>query len=224
MKQIGTGMIMYATDYDDKCVPWYVTTGQPANIPLMDNWRTWVQNLQPYIKSGDPNKNALVVNPAAINIPPTGIMHSPMWTQEKWLKGAHEPDCDGVGALNPYMPIRLTHAHYGIGHGAAFGSCTVVSPYAKFAGSGGSARPLDMTAPFRIPETLIITDGFTGTVTAAGTTLLTTMGCESRYMYKGGGNGIFLDSHAKFIKGNNERYLDQDAAACWYMRHHAVDK
>lgn len=51
----------------------------------------------------------------------------------------------------------------------------------------------------------------------------TTMGCESQYMYKGGGNGIFVDSHAKFIKGNNERYLEQGTDGLWYRKFHNVD-
>src|SRR5258707_7088365 len=52
-KQIGTAIQMYAQDYDETIIPWFVGTGLPR-----DEWRhdlkSWAQNLQPYIKNGAP--------------------------------------------------------------------------------------------------------------------------------------------------------------------------
>jgi prepilin-type N-terminal cleavage/methylation domain-containing protein len=223
MKQIGTGLIMYAADYDDKCLPWFVRTGLPSNVPFRDDLIGWAYNIQPYIKNGTPNRAALVANPAAINIPPTGIMFSPMWTVEKWVRGADMPDCDGPGALNAWLPLKWIHAHYGIGFGIQVaGSCTVADPYFFFAGSDVRWKIMDWTEMFRPAETIIITDGFTGVINGNG--FGTSMGCESAFMYKGGGNCIFCDSHAKFVKGNNERYLQQDLQGCWFKKYHTIDR
>src|ERR1700694_1720671 len=52
-KQIGTAIILYSQDYDETLIPWFVRTGLPR-----DEWRhdlkSWAQNLQPYIKNGEP--------------------------------------------------------------------------------------------------------------------------------------------------------------------------
>ena len=65
-------------------------------------------------------------------------------------------------------------------------------------------------------RTAFITDGFTGVINGNGFGV--TMGCESSSMYKGGGNVGFMDSHVKFVKGNNQRYLAQDSSGKWYMK------
>jgi prepilin-type N-terminal cleavage/methylation domain-containing protein len=223
MKQIGTGLYMYATDYDDKCLPWFVRTGLPSNGPFREDLVSWCYNIQPYVKNGTPDRAALVANPAAINIQPKGLLNSPMWTVEKWVRGADEPDCDGPGALNSWLPLRWIHSHYGIGFGILVpGSCTPADPYFFFAGSDVRWKIMDFTETQRPAETIIITDGFTGVIQTNG--FGTSMGCESRYMYKGGGNAIFVDSHAKFVKGNNERYLQQDSAGCYFKTYHTIDK
>jgi len=74
----------------------------------------------------------------------------------------------------------------------------------------------------RVAETAFITDGFTGVVNA--NTFLTTVGCESASLYKGGGNVGFVDSHVKFVKGNNQRYQAQDSDGRWYMKYFTVDR
>ena len=127
-------------------------------------------------------------------------------------------------------PFKWAHAYYGISFGAtnggggspAFGAAdatrgTQANPHYFLA---GSYYPADLTQLYtmnlsqvqRTAETAFTTDGFTGVIASGG--FGTTMGCESTFMYKGGGNVGFLDSHAKFVKGNNERYLAQDSAGC----------
>ena len=49
-------------------------------------------------------------------------------------------------------------------------------------------------------------------------------GCDAANSHNGGGNLAFVDGHAKFIRGNSERYEDQDAQGCWYKRYYTIDK
>lgn len=227
MKQIGTALHMYGADYDDMFVKWVTGTGV---APTPGGWlrpelRSWPENIFPYTKNGMPDRNH-PNNLTGGPVPPTGLMFSTLWTEEKWVRGAHTPDCDGVGALNSWLPLRWVHAHYGIGFGAIYGSGTVADPLANMAGSAAtSGATMSMTRPERPGDTIIITDGFTGTIQAMGANgpgFGTSMGCESQFMYKGGGNAIFVDSHAKFIKGNNERYIMQNSAGLWVRKYHYV--
>ncbi len=225
MKQIGTAMYMYGTDYDDMFVKWVVGTGQPRNGFYRDDLLSWPQALNPYTKNGMPNRSHPNVATGG-RVDPTGLNQSSMWTEEKWKAGADKADCDGLGALNSWVPVRWIHSHYGIGFGAVYGAGTLADPLANMAGSAATTgATMSMTYPARIAETIIITDGFTGTIAASSSTgpsFGTTMGCEASNMYKGGGNAIFTDSHAKFIKGNNERYLMQNAAGLWVRKYHYV--
>lgn len=52
----------------------------------------------------------------------------------------------------------------------------------------------------------------------------TTMGCEASNMYRGGSTYTYVDGHAKFLRGNAERYLETDSAGCVYKRYFTVDK
>lgn len=219
MKQIGTAMHMYGGDYDDTFVKWYIGSGQPASGYNLTQYITWPQNLDPYIKNGLPNKNHPNV-PTGGRVEPVGLHSNQLWSEDKWRKGSDQPDCNGPGALNSWFPLRWIHSHYGIGFGAIYGSGAINDPLANMAGSaGGAGDTMSMTRPERVAETIIISDGFTGSM-AIG--LGTSMGCESSNMYKGGGNAIFVDSHAKFIKGNSERYLMQNKAGQWVRKYHYV--
>jgi len=222
MKQIGTALHMYGGDYDDNFVKWVIQSGLPRNGFAREDLYSWPQQVYPYTKNGLPNRNHPNVLTGG-RVDPTGLMNSALWTEDKWVKGAHTPDCDGVGALNAWLPVRWIHAHYGIGFGAVYGSGTIDDPYGRMAGSAATTGPtMSMTTPAKPADTLIITDGFTGVIGTPTGGFGTTMGCESQFMYKGGGNGIFVDSHAKFIKGNNERYLEQGSDGFWYRKYHNV--
>jgi prepilin-type N-terminal cleavage/methylation domain-containing protein len=227
MKQLGTALHMYGADYDDTFVKWVVGSGQPAapGTFVRPDLTSWPQNIYPYTKNGLPNKNH-PNNLTGGPVDPTGLAFSSMWTVEKWKRGADMADCDGAGALDAWLPLRWIHAHYGIGFGAIYGAGTIADPLANMAGSAATTgATMSMTRPERPAETIIITDGFTGTIAIMGGNgpgFGTSMGCESAFMYKGGGNAIFVDSHAKFIKGNNERYLMQNAAGLWVRKFHYV--
>jgi len=226
MKQIGTALHLYGADYDDTFVKWVVQSGQPRNGFYRDDLISWPQNINPYTKNGLPDRN----NPAVATggrVNPTGLNNSPLWDEGRWKRAADMPDCDGPGTLDPWVPVRWIHSHYGIGFGAVYGSGTIDDPLAEMAGSAATTGPtMSMTRPERPAETIIITDGFTGTIQllsgAGGAAFGTSMGCESAFMYKGGGNAIFVDSHAKFIKGNNERYLAQRPDGMYYRKYHYV--
>jgi prepilin-type N-terminal cleavage/methylation domain-containing protein len=226
MKQIGTALHLYGGDYDDTFVKWVIQTGQPRNGFYREDLATWPQSINPYIKNGLPDRN----NPAVATggrVNPTGLNNSPMWDEARWKKGADQADCDGAGALDTWIPVRWIHSHYGIGFGAIYGTGTIDDPLANMAGSvATTGATMMMTTPARVAETIIITDGFTGTIAAlsgaGGAGLGTSMGCEAAFMYKGGGNAIFVDSHAKFIKGNNERYVMQNSAGLWVRKYHYV--
>jgi prepilin-type N-terminal cleavage/methylation domain-containing protein len=222
MKQLGTALHMYGADYDDMFIKWVIQSGLPRNGFYRDDLISWPQSIYPYTKNGLPNRNHPNVATGG-RVEPTGLMFSSMWTEEKWKKGADQADCDGLGALDAWVPVRWIHAHYGIGFGAIYGSGTIADPLANMAGSEATTGlTMSMTRPERPAETIIITDGFTGVIGTPTGGFGTSMGCESAFMYKGGGNAIFTDSHAKFIKGNNERYLMQNTAGQWVRKYHYV--
>jgi hypothetical protein len=211
---------MYAQDYDETIIPWFVRTSLPR-----DEWRhdivSWVQNLQPYIKNGTP------VDPPsgyAGPVDPIGMMKCPSFKPADFLKQADMPDCDGPGALDQWIPAKWYHANYGIGFGATGGSCTNVDPYQHFAGSDVRTHVMTLSEVQRVAESVEVGDGFTGIINNGANSFGTTLGCESADSHTGGGNQIFVDSHAKWIARNVERYLDTDPAGCVYKKYFTVDK
>lgn len=218
-KQIGTAILMYGQDYDETLIPWFVRTGLPRT-EQRDDLRSWTQNLQPYIKNGEPSRPA---NAGFTGVQPTGMMKCPSYNEAKFQETANRPDCDdGALATGVWWPPKWYHANYGIGFGVQAGSCTQQDPYFFFAGSDVRVRIMSFAQPNRVAETVIVTDGFTGVI--ANGAFGTTMGCESAESHHGGGTHIFLDGHAKWIARNSERYLDTDSSGCVYKRYYAVDK
>lgn len=249
-KQINVGMFLYIQDTDDT-LPSYITRvdSQPANPPIRSDIVSWVQQFDPYVKNG-----AVKVPTGYTGgyVPPTGVYYDPDWTQDKWANAANLPDCDGAGALtvaSGWLPVQLTHAHFGITFPAnnigfdptEFGAAdpnagsSPSNPVYAFAGSYLARSPnhlsgktladnitMSATSITRPAETAFVTDGFTGVLGGGGFGITT--GCESSSMYKGGGNVGFLDSHVKFVKGNNQRYLAQDSSGKWYMKYFDWDR
>src|SRR5262249_44741707 len=56
-RQIGTGITMYSQDYDETIVPWLQMTGLPRNDTARQDYNSWVDLLQPYIKNGQPTRH-----------------------------------------------------------------------------------------------------------------------------------------------------------------------
>lgn len=239
-KQISIGCALYMTDYDDT-LPSYITR---LDVPRDGFYRrdivSWPQQFDPYIKNGNP---VLPPENAAdpVRVPPRGLHNSPTWDESKWQKAAELPDCDGAGALAAWVPVRWIHSHYGItfpvntrGIGWLGGSAAGTQedpdyywpgsylPGTAALGTTNRNSTMSLTAVNNVARTAFITDGFTGVIRTGG--FGTTTGCESASMYKGGGNVGFLDSHVKFVKGNNQRYLSQDDAGRWYMTYYTIDR
>jgi len=220
-KQIGTGLYMYSQDYDETIVPWFAGTGKPR-----DNWRhdlnSWCVLLQPYIKNGAP------VDPPTStfsNVKAIGMMACPSFNPAAMSASALAPDCD-ADPLTAYYPALWYHANYGIGFGraAAGGSCTQADPSYVFAGSDVRVNIMSLAEIQRPAESAIVSDGMTGVLNNGANSFGTTMGCESANAHQGGGNHIFMDTHAKRITRNSERYLAKDATGCWYKLYFNVDK
>jgi prepilin-type N-terminal cleavage/methylation domain-containing protein/prepilin-type processing-associated H-X9-DG protein len=207
-RQIGTGIVMYAQDYDETIIPWLTRTeyaGQPRGE------RLWTGKIQPYVKNGG-------------GFPASGIMRCPSWTEASFKKGAEDPECDGPGGLDMFFPPVEMYSHYGIsGHMAqAYGSGDKAVPLRWYPGSysypaemGGVTRSLVEVQ--RPSETVIVSDGVT---MFGGGFLLLGFGCEAAEMHQGGANFVFLDGHAKHLNRNAERYLAQrESDGKWYEKY-----
>lgn len=240
-KQICVGLQLYMSDYDDIMPSWITRTHLPANGTYRNDIVSWVQQFDPYIKNGKP----ILPDPAATGVKPNGLHFNPTWDQEKWRQAANRDDCDGAGALDAWVPVRWIHSHYGItfpannigwnsqAWGAADGTAgTQANPLYAFAGSylvrvadsptAYLNHTMSATQVERVAEQAFITDGFTGVIATGGFGITT--GCESASMYKGGGNVGFVDSHVKFVKGNNQRYLQQGSDGRWFMKYYMWDR
>jgi prepilin-type N-terminal cleavage/methylation domain-containing protein/prepilin-type processing-associated H-X9-DG protein len=242
-KQISLGAMMYDGDNDD-LLPSYVTrTGQPKDLPWRRDIVSWVQQFYPYIKNGAPTIDTNNANPT--EVPPTGLQVNPTWNESKWIQAADQPDCDGKGALDAWSPVKIIHSHYGLSFPAnnlgidpdAFGAADPAAGStpddAVYYMAGSYLANYDPALVYknetmssstvtRPAETAMITDGFTGVIATGG--FGTTFGCESATMYKGGGNVNFVDGHVKFVKGNSQRYLAQDASGKYYQKFFTVDR
>lgn len=220
-KNIGTGVLMYAQDYDETILPWYSVVEYPGQYR---GERTWCGKIQPYIKNGNPTPSDAAGNGP---LKPLGIMACPSFNQANYVKAADAADCDGNGSFNSsglndaLTGVNQFFAQYGIAFYFATlsGGGTQANPYFQFPGSDnlavGDTRGLPEV--IRPSETALISDGIT--VHNGGGTW-TSMGCEAALMHQEGGNLVFLDSHAKRIPRNNERYLKQNSAGAWFKLYH----
>jgi prepilin-type N-terminal cleavage/methylation domain-containing protein len=222
-KQIGTGVLMYAQDYDEAIIPWLTITEYPGQNRRE---RHWPWKIQPYIKNGAPEIGQKK---------PNGLMACPSFNMANYLKAADAADCDGNGnpgssGLQAWFDNMQTSgqffAHYGIAFemAALAGAGTQQDPLWQFPGSraypdnaGGITR--FMAEINRPAETALISDGIDMDMGPLGNG--TSMGCESAQMHHDGGNFVFLDGHAKRIARNAERYLKQLPDGRWYKQYFA---
>lgn len=246
-KQQGVAMQMYITDYDDVLPAYFTKNADFADGTFQrTDINSWVQQFYPYIKNGAPvwpSNVAASADPGYV--PPNGLFFSSLWSEQKWADAANRSDCDGAGALtvaSGWLPTKFVHSHFGMTFpantrsGANYLSGTAAGtqddPDYYFAGSYLPGTPgngrmsrnstMALTAVNQVARTTLITDGFTGVLGGKGFGV--TCGCESASLYKGGGNVVYLDSHAKFVKGNSERYLTQDSDGRWYKTYYTIDR
>jgi hypothetical protein len=130
-------------------------------------------------------------------------------------------------------PPRQYYAQYGIVHpdetsSGPRGSCTQEDPYAYITGSDPVRSDPPVTGTLaaiqRPADTVLIMDSATFMSSLSSNGIFVFWGCEAENAHNGGGNHIFVDGHAKWIRGNSERYLDQDAQGCWYKRYYTIDR
>src|SRR5579871_1913367 len=230
-KQLGLGIIMYSQDYDESIIPW-ISCGASCGIATND--RPWTARIQPYIKNGG------TYAPSGGN--PPGVFHCPSFSKDRFMQAADAADCDGNGTpgssglgayfVAPPADAPEMFANYGMAFqmqnleslatGNAYPACgTPGDPCGQFPGSllypdasGGLTRFLAEIV--RPAETALVSDGVT---LRGGGFFLITFGCEAAKMHQEGGNFVFLDGHAKYLKGNAQRYLEQRSDGVWYARY-----
>jgi prepilin-type N-terminal cleavage/methylation domain-containing protein len=226
-RQMGLASLMYSQDYDETILPWITPTGQPRDTARRDRL-TWVHLLQPYVKNGNPDRIDNL--PVGAQIPPKGIFLCPSFSPDRFWASANAPDCDYSTFSDPTIwPPRQFFADYGfvVPYGP-LGSCSKEDPYNNIAGSDplNSDPPiLGTLAGIQQPaRTVLITDSATFMSSRPNNVIWITFGCEGANAHNGGGNHVFADGHAKWIRGNSERYLDQDTDGCWYKRYYTIDR
>jgi len=204
-KQIGLSLLLYAQDYDEAIVPWLApSNGTPASE------RIWCTLLQPYLRSGGSYSGTA-----------SGVMACPSWTEQKLLQGAQESG--SAAYVAPILPATQVYSHYGIALPVSGGSGTPADPYFHQPGTAGTEVTY-LTAVLRHSETAIIGDGFTGFRQGLSPgSVRTVFGSEARRMHTDGGNFVFLDGHAKWIKGDPEAVVARDTTGRYYQRYFAYD-
>src|SRR5205814_1265118 len=132
-KQIGTGVMLYLQDYDEKFLPPLIPTGLPRDSARSDR-NSWVHLLQPYVANGKPERLPNLA--VGANVDPSGIFRCPSFSAARFLEGANQPDCDpGVFDASDFPP-RQYYAHYAmVGASGPQGGCTQSDPYFNLPGS-----------------------------------------------------------------------------------------
>jgi len=207
-KQIATGILMYAQDYDEAVMPWLMRrayTGQSRNE------RLWTGRIQPYLKNGG-------------GFPAGGVMACPSWSEKKLRASAIE--CGT--SLEPAFaaPPFEFYSHYGIAlpQPERVGSGTEADPFVHRPGSGtfsGKDYSVSMPQILRPSDTAIISDGVT--MSFGGGPMVSVYGCPGKDMHQGGANFVFLDGHSKWVKGNAEKHLAQNSSGQYFMKYFTYD-
>ncbi len=217
-RQLGTGELMYAQDYDETVLP---NNTAKSNAPINEQIAgAWTALIQPYVK----NKQ---------------ILFCPSWNESTAEKAVDAADCDGDGTpggreanyapneLPPTKPDYLL-AHYGIARNAGFyaldpAACdkTGAYPYSNYPGSGWSDDNTawlnrSLSSIVESARTANLTDAYT-VISKDRTFVKSRFGCEGRFRHKSdGANLTFLDGHSKYVTGNPEKHTKTEASGCVY--------
>jgi prepilin-type N-terminal cleavage/methylation domain-containing protein/prepilin-type processing-associated H-X9-DG protein len=213
-KNIATAMLLYAQDYDEAIIQTFYNMPSGTNAKL----RLWTTHLQPYIKNGGGN------------FPAEGVFKCPSFDQNRLFAGAEAAGCNNtvVRMVFGLTPFEL-YAHYGMANPQSqrYGSGTQTAPYFRTPGSGRDPITRQFTtvslADVVLPtNTAIISDGATASASPSRG-ILSAYGCAASQMHQEGANFVFLDGHARYIKGNAESHLSQNSAGQYFMKYFTYD-
>jgi prepilin-type processing-associated H-X9-DG protein len=83
---------------------------------------------------------------------------------------------------------------------------------------------MPVTEVQRPAETVIVTDGFIAKGTPGRPNIVGGHAyCSGSRMHMEGGNYIFVDGHAKWMKESIARALAQTSDGCWYRKYQTFD-
>jgi prepilin-type N-terminal cleavage/methylation domain-containing protein/prepilin-type processing-associated H-X9-DG protein len=227
-KQIGTAQMMYMQDNDELIMFWLNVpqTVMPATLDEQVKG-SWVNTIQPYMKSGGESKDLVT---ATNRKEPSGAMLCPSFSLSNIQKAATTPPC-GTNSTNYQNPTAIL-AHYGMSfsrrNASSTAGTTVANAYYNWPGSGWNGTT-PVTLPYsdvkRPAETANIGDGVTLIRSTVTPRVNAQFGCEGMFTHHGGSNFIFLDGHAKWIKGNIEAapYIKQDKNGRYYQQYLTYD-
>ncbi len=244
-RQIALGALQYAQDYDEQLLPnasEYIKPQVPPTYQVI-----WCGLIQPYLKNGlNTSLSAVDVGgPKIVNQDAVGVMKCPSWNEATFARSMDDADCDGNGTPGSgsqgWMPPVFVQANYGIAFNVTCevsnGCGSVTSPVYAFPGAGPvfnstytaevSFTTLSLAAIVEPARNANIGDGFTGEITGNSTFPPgpgITFGCESANTHHGGSNFCFVDGHAKYLKGNLQRYLTLGTDGSYYMTYLTYDR
>lgn len=246
LKQIGIGLTLYQSDYDDSEPAddqsdnfWggpILPLGTYANAqPGTQIGTSWPVILQPYLKS-------------------TGLLYDPSFSASNLAKAIDDASCDGNGTpgsgstglvpantVDGGVPNGGFLSHYGLafyGDGATFGldGSTPATAYFKYPGSGWWADTFSSPSTFHDTKlssiveparNAIVGDGIASISTAAygSVAFQNHFGCEGTYRHKSvGANYAFADSHARYYALNLQTVLATDSNGKYYVKYLTYDR
>ena len=225
-KQIGLAQMMYMQD-NDEIIMFYRNVPQAASLDDQVKG-SWVNVIQPYMKSGGQSFDLASATTQKV---PVGMMACPSFSLSNLQKAADRADCDGdgtagSGSTNYQNPTAIL-THYGMSFQYQDGDGkSVETAYLNWPGSGwNGTAPLTLAyaAVQRPAETANIGDGVTLIRSTRTPRVNPQFGCESMFAHTEGSNFVFLDGHAKYLKGNIERYRKNDNGF-WYETYLTYDR
>ena len=220
-RNIATALLVYSQDYDETIIQ--TVWKAPSNRPVLE--RLWTTNLQPYLKSGG-------------QFPPSGVFHCPSWTEQRFRAAGNTPGCSSVdGAFPPTGRNQEIYSHYGMANAQTNSPRPGTSPnlpYQKTPGSGvdpftNQVVTVGLPDIRRPADTVLVSDGVTMSFQMGASSvrrILSSFGCQGMLMHQEGGNFVFLDGHAKHLKGNPEKVVDvknTPSGPFYYQRYMSYD-
>lgn len=225
-KQIGTGILLYAQDYDDAIVPWanyapYSKDYSQACAVDSSMASLWTDTVHPYLKNRQ-------------------VLFCPSFQAANTAQAMDAATCDGDGtpgsASAGIIPADVYISHYGLAYPLVlYPGCDTTGSlaYAKYPGSGWiiddnnnfSFQLQTLAGVVDSARTALLGDALTyQSHNSKGPFVGTLYGCEGRGRHKGGVVLTFMDGHSKWISNDPELHIAKDDAGCYYEQYYAIDK